>query len=253
METSEDRCPRANLWAGEICCYPGLRRKDLQCHGQCQDYPRVLGPEGQDTLGEKDSFLTSLPSLAHLHPFTMRHWSLLIRSTLTNTVLNHASYLEESKPSFPRWPQDHQAGHHQWNNAHAPSSGLTSFWALASLGTCPPVATNLWQTFWRPRFTLGRRCLLPLTGPIFPRFSGTEKKTIQCTSSYTHPFLDLFCWGPVSIMPLRPEAISYLSCGTEKTSKSQSGFPNPYSTGCSSFLGRHRQLKFSISLFLFLN
>lgn len=140
-------------WGNMLLTRPG--RKELHCHGQCQNYPRVLGSERQDTLGEKDSFVTSLPSLAHLHPCTMRLWSLPVRSTLMITVPNHASCLEESKPGFPWGPRINRAGHHQWNNAHAPSSGPTSFWALASLGTCPPVAINILKTFWRPRFTLG--------------------------------------------------------------------------------------------------
>lgn len=114
----------------------GLGGKELQCHAQCQDYPRVLGLEWQKILGKKDS----LPSP------TMASGSI---------------------------GQDTISGH----DAHVPGSGLTSFWPLASLGTCPPVAINVLKTFWRPRFTLERRCLLPLTGPIFPRFSGTENES----------------------------------------------------------------------------
>lgn len=113
--------------------------KELQCHAHGQDYPRVLGLEWQDILGKKDSFLTSLPS-PPMAPGSIR--------------------------------QDTISGH----DAHVPGSGLTSFWLLASLGTCPPVAINVLKTFWRPSFTLERRCLLPLTGPIFPRFSGTENE-----------------------------------------------------------------------------
>lgn len=60
---------------------------------------------------------------------------------MRNAVPSHASCLEQSGLSFPLAPGS-MAGHHQWNEAHAPVSGLTSFLALASLGTYLPVATN---------------------------------------------------------------------------------------------------------------
>lgn len=76
------------------------------------------------------------------------------------------------------------ADYHQWNDARAPSSELTSFQAPASLGTCLTVAINILKTFWRPIFTL--RCLLPLTSPIFPKFSGTESEKLPTALVLVH-------------------------------------------------------------------
>lgn len=58
---------------------------------------------------------------------------------------------EESRLSFPLWPQD--TDYHWWDDAHALSSELTCFQTPA---THLPVATNILKCFWKIRFTLGR-------------------------------------------------------------------------------------------------
>lgn len=56
---------------------------------------------------------------------------------------------------------------------------------------------------------------------ISPRFPVTESKKLQnALVLNTHVFLDSSS-GPVNTMLLRPKCISYLSHGTEETSKGQ--------------------------------